>query len=392
MRVSHVLAAASLAACAAPSDTARFSPPLISYDRLFHGLPQNGTLPELGKADGTIPTKSTDLLQYQSPVKDQNERGVCTIFTTTGLMEHLYIKAGVANPSFSEQYLQWAVKSELGSAPTSEGSNIPDNVQAIAQFGIVAESDDPYNGTEWTAANDPDCTPNGSETQELPAKCWTQGDPSAAAQAAQKYTLPQGTSINTSDIKAHIAQDGTAVAVSIDFFYQAWNHGLSTLPINGDDMTKGIVRYPNASDITASHMQQAGHGILLVGWDDDYQVQSVDQNDQPEVDSNGNPVMQQGFYIFKNSWGTDIFGVTNPYGAGYGMISEQYIDEFGAAYVDTLPDPNAQPGGGGGSGSGGGSCAIQCAPYGFTADQCYMGWQCDAAGQCLSQTASGTCP
>ena len=390
MRIRHALAAASLAACAAPTDVQPFSPPLAKYEHVFHGVPQNGTLPELGKADGTIPTKSTDLLQYQSPIKDQGERGVCTIFTTTGLMEHLYIKAGVANPSFSEQYLQWAVKSELGSMPTSEGSDIPDNVQAIAQFGIVAESADPYNSTEWTAANDPDCTPNGSESQTLPTKCWTQGDPPASAQMAQKFMLPQGNSINTSDIKAHIAQEGTAVAVSIDFFYQAWNHGLSTLPINQGDMTKGIVRYPNASDITASHMQKAGHGILIVGWDDDYQVQSVDQNDQPEVDANGQPVMQKGFYIFKNSWGTDIFGVTNPYGAGYGLISQQYIDEFGAAYVDTVPDLS-----GNGSGSGNPpppTCQIQCAPYGFTANQCYMGWQCDAAGQCLTQTASGTCP
>ena len=89
MRVSHALVAATLAACAAPTNSQPFSPPLVSYERLFHGLPQNGTLPELGKSDGTIPTKSTDLLQYQSPVKDQGQRGVCTIFTTTGLMEHL---------------------------------------------------------------------------------------------------------------------------------------------------------------------------------------------------------------------------------------------------------------------------------------------------------------
>ena len=171
MRMRHALAAATLAACAAPTTDPTFAPPLSPYEHVFHGLPANGTLPELGKADGTIPTKSTDLLQSQSPVKDQGERGVCTIFTTTGLMEHLYIKAGASNPSFSEQYLQWAVKSELGSMPTSEGSDIPDNVQAIAQFGIVAESADPYNNTEWTAANDPDCTPNGSESQTPMKSC-----------------------------------------------------------------------------------------------------------------------------------------------------------------------------------------------------------------------------
>ena len=112
-----------LSACAmsAPDD-ADYSPPLSKYEHVFHGVPANGSLPDIGKADATYPSKSTELLQYQSPVKDQNERGVCTIFTTTALMEHPYIKAGVEKPSFSEQYLQWSVKTQLGSLPSSASS------------------------------------------------------------------------------------------------------------------------------------------------------------------------------------------------------------------------------------------------------------------------------
>ena len=117
------LAAATLllTACAmsAPTDDADYSPALSKYEHIFHGVPSNGSLPDIGKADATYPAKSTELLQFQSPVKDQNQRGVCTIFTTTALMEHLYLKAGAMNPSFSEQYLQWAVKSELMSLPNS---------------------------------------------------------------------------------------------------------------------------------------------------------------------------------------------------------------------------------------------------------------------------------
>ncbi len=384
------------AGTSAPDDDHSFTPGLAKYDQVFHNTPANGSLPDIGKADGTYPAKSTELLQYQSPVKDQNRRGVCTIFTTTGLMEHLYLKAGAQNPSFSEQYLQWAVKVQLGVLPNDEGSNIEDNIQAIHQFGIVTEADDPYNGLEWSAANDPQCVPDGTETQQLPTKCWTQGDPSAAAQMANKYFLPEGQYLNTTDIKAHITSEHTAVGVGIDFFYQAWNHGLSKLPINRNDLTAGIVRYPNADDVESSHTQRAGHGILIVGWDDDYTVQAVDKDGKPAVDANGNPVMQKGFYIFKNSWGTDIFGVTNPNGAGFGYISQQYIEEFGTAYTAGLPDsingqsgnnppppppPPPPP-----------SCQYNCSDYGFTANQCYMGWQCDAAGMCLTATADGTCP
>ena len=342
--ISGLVSCLVVGCAAAPgSDEAPFAPGLSKYEHVFNGSPANGSLPDIGKADAVYPKSSNVLVKEQSPVKDQNERGVCTIFTTTALMEHLYIKAGMANPSFSEQYLQWSVKVQDGVVPNGEGSNISDNVTAIHEFGIPVESVDPYVGTEWTAANDPDCMPNGSEGQSLPTKCWTQGDPTAAQQKAKKYSLPAGKFINATDIKAHITSDQTAVGVGIDFFYQAWNHGLSTLPIDRDDLTKGIVRYPNATDVTESHKQKAGHGILIVGWDDDMEVQAVDKDDKPAVDSKGKPVMQKGFYIFKNSWGTDIFGVTNPNGAGYGYIAEKYIEQFGTAYVTDVPTLNEAP-------------------------------------------------
>jgi hypothetical protein len=63
--------------------------------------------------------------------------------------------------------------------------------------------------------------------------------------------------------------------------------------------------------------------------------------------------MEKGFYIFKNSWGTTRFGVTNPYGAGYGLIAQRYVDEYASAYVTGVP--TLSTGGGGGGGGGGGA-------------------------------------
>ena len=76
---------------------------------------------------------------------------------------------------------------------------------------------------------------------------------------------------------------------------------------------------------------------------------------------------------------------------------QQYIEEFGTAYTAGLPDsingqapngnppppppPPPPP-----------SCQYNCSDYGFSANQCYQGWQCDAAGMCLTATADGTCP
>src|SRR3569833_913878 len=152
-----------LAACAtAPtdgtgSDRDSYSPGLSKYEHVFHGVPANGSLPDIGKADAVYPAKSTELLAFQSPVKDQNVRGVCTIFTTTGLMESLYLKAGMQNRSNTEQKLQWSVKVQLGFLPNAEGSNVANNVDAIHQFGIDEESVDPYHGNEWNKAEDPIC-------------------------------------------------------------------------------------------------------------------------------------------------------------------------------------------------------------------------------------------
>ena len=361
------------------ADSDPYSPGLSKYEHVFNGVPQNSALPDIGKADAVYPAKSTELLATQSPVKDQNQRGVCTIFTTTALMEHLYIKAGMDKPSFSEQYLQWSVKVQMGIVPHGEGSNISNNVDAIHQYGIVDEATDPYRGTQWTAADDPECTPDGSETQELPTKCWTEGDPTDAMKAAKKFTLPRGKFLNTTDIKAHITSDHTAVGVGIDFFYQAWNHGLSTLPIDRAEMRKGIVRFPNDSDVTESHKQKAGHGILIVGWDDDLEVDNVGPDGKPVLDADGHPTKQKGFYIFKNSWGTAVFGVSNPNGAGYGYISQKYIEKYGTAYVAGIPALDAVPSGP----PPPAMCQFSCVDYGFAAGQCEQGARCDDNGQCL---------
>jgi hypothetical protein len=55
------------------------------------------------------------------------------------------------------------------------------------------------------------------------------------------------------------------------------------------------------------------------------------------TDDNGNDLREKGFYIFKNSWGTDSFGVNNSYGPGYGYISQRYVREYGRVRVANLP-------------------------------------------------------
>ncbi|MFP4599408.1 MAG: proprotein convertase P-domain-containing protein [Persicimonas sp.] len=312
------------------------SPPLTPIDELFDGeRPDNADLPAQGKADAVYPDEFSDLLELQTPVKSQGSRGVCSIFSNVALMEHLYIKEGtLENPDFSEQYLQWSVKNEVGAFRNTAGSSSRNNLQAISQYGIVEESAWRYEPNPWGASDDEDC-----EGDSMPTKCYTNGEPPEEALDAEKWTLPRGEWVSTrpDDIKAVMHEKGMAVVVGLDFFYQSWNHGASDLPTNSEYSNNGYVLYPNDTDKQKSRENRAGHSILLVGWDDDLEVPRMDAEGNEMVDENGETITEKGFFIFKNSWGTG-FGADNPHGAGYGFISMDYVEEYGTAYMSDVPE------------------------------------------------------
>jgi subtilisin-like proprotein convertase family protein len=314
-------------------------PALTDLDVLLEGAPQKGDdgYPSDIKADGIPPATFTGLTELQSPVKSQGSRGVCSIFSTVALMEHLYIKSGVdPDPDFSEQYLQWSVKNEVGSFRNTSGSNASSNLQAIVRYGIVAEADWPYETFQWGASNDPECA--GDEG--LPTKCYTNGDPPDSARNATKHKLPASRWLSSrpSSIKAYIHNNQQAVIVGGTFFYQSWNHGRSALPTNAEYKSKGYVLSPNAKDQEESLKKRAGHSFLLVGWDDNLEVQKVDGEGNKVVDAQGNPVMEKGFFLFKNSWGTGSWGGGGSQPRGYGWISYDYVDDHLSAMAAEAPE------------------------------------------------------
>ena len=309
------------------------------------GAPANDTLPDDNKADAVYPAKFE--VKEQSPVKSQGSRGVCSIFASTALIENVYIHGGmpVAEADFSEQYLQWAAKNLGHQFTNTEGSTSDANLSTVVRYGTVKEAAWPYESFPWSAANDAACT--GGEN--LPTKCYTNGEPPASIAQADKFKLPSSRWINTNSIKAHITQNKTGVNVGMTFFYQAWNHRKSPLTVNADYWRKGYVTYPNAEDKTKSLEMRAGHAIHIVGWDDNLEVPMRDKDGNPVLDANGQPKKEKGFWLFKNSWGTAGFGIEHPSGAGYGWLSYKYVQEYGSATVAETPNV----GGGGGGGGGG---------------------------------------
>ena len=221
-RFSKLLGVATLSSaligCSAsgPSDDIGNDPPLADLDEIYAGAPKSDSIP-LGayKFDGPLPAKSTELIETQSPVQSQGKRGVCSIFSTVGLMEHLYIaEGGITNPDFSEQYLQWSAKFEVFSFPNSSGSNAGVNLQAISRFGIPAEDAWPYEISQWGVSDDEEC--DGEDEQ--PTRCYTNGTPPQEALDAEKFHLPASRWLHPTDIRNHIHSEKTGVVVGLTFF------------------------------------------------------------------------------------------------------------------------------------------------------------------------------
>jgi C1A family cysteine protease len=318
----------------------------VSPGDINAGAPANDTLPDDNKADAVYPAKFE--LGDQSPVKSQGSRGVCSIFSATAQIENLYIKAGmpVADADFSEQYLQWAAKNLSGGFRNTEGSTSDVNLRTAVQYGTVKEVAWPYESAPWTATNDAECVTGG---ENLPTKCYTNGEPPATIAQAEKFKLPSSRWVNTNSIKAHITAKKTGVNVGLTFFYQSWNHRRSQLPVNTEYWQQGYVTFPNADDQRVSLEKRAGHAIHIIGWDDDLEVAMRDKDGNPILDADGNPRKEKGFWLFKNSWGTAGFGINHPTGAGYGWLSYRYVSQYGSAVTAEVPTI----GGGGGGGTGG---------------------------------------
>lgn len=336
--LAALLALTVSAGCVGPEPVGTDDEPLSDLDAILADAPADRgmSLPVDGKADEALPVQF-DLMEYQTPVRSQGRRGTCTVFATTALMESLYVREGtLMNPDFSEQFLQWSVKTEVNAFQETAGSNPSYNLQAINRFGIVEESLWPYENSQWGTTNDPACTGDAQ-----PTRCFTNGEPPADALAGTRFTLPRGRWINPSprSVMGHLVSTRTPVVVSGDFFYQAWNHGRSSLPTSDEYKRNGWILAPNAADIEDSGGdRRAGHGYLLVGFDQELEVQERDAEGNGVVDAEGQPVVQRGFFLFKNSWGTGAFGSENPHGSGYGWISFDYVQRHLTAYAAGIPE------------------------------------------------------
>jgi hypothetical protein len=311
-------------------------------------------------------TDTITLIRKLTPVKDQGYRGDCSVFSSTALLEAmLVLNHGLDNKTLdlSEEWLEYVdMRSDKG-----EGSESYLNFEMFRSYGSSTEKLLPYNENNWTNASTglgaqycgdlhgddrKSCllgqrNPNllAATDAELQDSSNALYDPvflkarEAAFDLRDQYlTKISGPYRMTSltAVKTLLAH-GIPVTLDMSFFDGAWNHEAMVAWGLTRSMThwhEGLVGYPEVGSIDRKKSLEApdGHSVLVVGYDDNYQMTTS----QEMTDGTTHEFTYTGAFYFKNSWGTDTFGIDTTIDGesapGYGIITQKYALEFGQFY------------------------------------------------------------
>jgi hypothetical protein len=222
-------------------------------------------------------------------IRDQGNRGTCSVFATTFLIEYQSARAeNQKNLDLSEEYLNWA-KNRTNKTEV-DGGMFTDIIRGYQGFGMVPSKDMP-NLPSFRAAHPdaprPAVVAMGKKFKRFPItfiKQWNNQDGMSAAEmestkAALKAGIPVATGI-------------------------WWLQNFETVTIGNVPLLKEYPRSENRNKNASKNPMFDGHSIDLVGFHE------------------SNEFPGGGYFIFRNSFGPK-FGED-----GYGFVSFQYIRDY----------------------------------------------------------------
>jgi hypothetical protein len=241
--------------------------------------------------------------QFGLPIRNQGNRGTCTVFATTFLIE--YQKASMAGSPgahiLSEEYLNWAGNKVAHEA--SDGGFFTKFIPGYEKWGISGAKQMVYRATyDPTHPATPSKIAIKSAQSMFPVKypfvilkVWdnTKGMTRAELQKALA-TL----------------RSGRPVATGI-----WWLSTFATVNVHGVPLLKDYPRSANSNPDPSKNPMFDGHSIDLVGF-----------KESPAFPGGG-------FFIFRNSFGRS-FG-----NAGYGFVSFQYLRTYSNDAIAIAPQP-----------------------------------------------------
>lgn len=226
-------------------------------------------------------------------VKNQGERGTCTFFAATALIEAaIKIDLGL-DTNISEEYMIYTTKNQ-GYYDDVEASHVSVNLQASKADGILLERDWSYMPF-WFGPGRP-CEGLEAESDETPIDCFTHVPMN---DEIQKRVIP-GKAIktgfirkDTNEIIKFLASNKRPLTISLPVNYRGWkNSGDVTYT---EEMRQECLNTPKAC---------GAHSVLLTGYN-----------------------LEKEVFYFKNSWSND-WGNN-----GFGEISFSMVDRYVDGYL-----------------------------------------------------------
>lgn len=235
--------------------------------------------------------KVLDLRDIQSSVKSQGQRGACTYFTISSLVESIIKKSLNKEIDISEEYIAWVGKAKKGMRSNEEDSSVAVNAVALQEFGFMLESDLPYQQSwfdkgaacegQRDATNiDPICYSHSGPDQEKLKRI-----------ISGKNFVFESVNSSSLDVIKALSARGIPVTVSILAHPKTWSNSVKSGEIAMTNEMK--------EECLKKVVRCSGHAALIVGYN----------------------LLDKKFLI-KNSWG-ESWG-----DKGYGSISFDYLDQM----------------------------------------------------------------